>query len=147
MLNINTNNKESLYESDYCLWLDTTLQQLKNNDFTNIDLVNLIEEIESLGRKERAELLSRLIVLFEHLLKLKYWQQELERNKRGWSNTVIEQTNQIEILLEDSPSLKSSLSNISDRAYSRALKVTKKKTGLNNLPENNPFKLPDIIEY
>lgn len=142
-----TNNKKSLYESDYCLWLDTTLQQLKNNDLTNLDLVNLIEEIESLGRKERAELLNRLIVLFEHLLKLKYWQQELERNKRGWNNTVIEQTNQIEILIEDSPSLKSSLDTIVDRAYSRALKVTQKKTGLANLPENNPFKLQDIIEY
>lgn len=141
-----TNNKKSLYESDYCLWLDTTLQQLKNNDLTNLDLVNLIEEIESLGRKERTELLNRLIVLFENLLKLKYWQQELERNKRGWNNTVIEQTNQIEILLEDSPSLKSSLEAISDRAYFRALKVTKKKTGLDNLPKNNPFKLQDIIE-
>ena len=147
MSKIATNNKKSLYESDYCLWLDTTLQQLKNNDLSNLDLVNLIEEIESLGRKERAELLNRLIVLFEHLLKLKYWQQELERNKRGWNNTVIEQTNQIEILLEDSPSLKYSLDTIVDRAYSRALKVTKKKTGLANLPENNPFKLHDIIEY
>jgi hypothetical protein len=147
MLKITSSHKKSLYESDYYLWLDTTLQQLKNNDLTNLDLVNLIEEIETLGRKERAELLNRLIVLFEHLLKLKYWQQELARNKRGWNNTVIEQTNQIEILLEDSPSLKSSLNDIVDRAYSRALKVTKKKTGLANLPENNPFKLQDIIEY
>ena len=60
MSKIATNNKKSLYESDYCLWLDTTLQQLKNNDLSNLDLVNLIEEIESLGRKERAELLNRL---------------------------------------------------------------------------------------
>ena len=142
-----TNNKKSLYESDYCLWLATTLQQLKNNDLTNLDLVNLIEEIESLGRKERTELLNRLIVLFEHLLKLEYWKQELDRNKRGWNNTVIEQTNQIEIQLEDSPSLKSSLDAIVDRAYSRALKVTKKKTGLDNLSENNPFKLQDVIEW
>ena len=147
MLETNTNNKISLYESDYCLWLDTTLQQLKNNDFKNLDLANLIEEIESLGRKERAELLNRLIVLFEHLLKLKYWQQELDRNQRGWNNTVIEQTNQIEILLEDSPSLKPSLNDIVERAYTRALKVTKKKTGLDNLPKNNPFDLQDIIEW
>ena len=147
MLETNTNNKISLYESDYCLWLDTTLQQLKNNDFKNLDLANLIEEIESLGRKERAELLNRLIVLFEHLLKLKYWQQELDRNQRGWNNTVIEQTNQIEILLEDSPSLKPSLDAIVERAYARALKVTKKKTGLDNLPENNPFDVRDIIEW
>jgi hypothetical protein len=39
-----------------------------------------------------------VIVLFEHLLKLEYWQEEVERNKRGWNNTVIEQINQIEIL-------------------------------------------------
>ena len=142
-----TNNKNSLYESDYCLWLDNTLQHLKNNDIANIDLDNLIEEIESLGRKERAELLNRLIVLFEHLLKLEYWKQELARNERGWNNTVIEQINQIEILLEDSPSLKSSLDAIIDRAYSRALKVTQKKTGLDNLPQNNPFKLQNIIEW
>ena len=147
MLETNITNKKSLYESDYSLWLETTLKQLKNNDFRNLDLANLIEEIESLRRKERTELLNRLIVLFEHLLKLKYWQQELERNKRGWNNTVIEQTNQIEILLEDSPSLKSSLDAIKDRAYSRALKITKKKTELDNLPEKNPFELQDIIEW
>ena len=147
MLETNTTRQKSLYESDYCLWLDTTLQQLKNNDFKNLDVTNLIEEIESLGRKERAELLNRLIVLFEHLLKLKYWKQELARNERGWQNTVIEQTNQIEILLEDSPSLKPNLDAIVDRAYARALKVTKKKTGLDNLPENNPFDWQNIIEW
>gem|GEM_PF-4021190 len=51
----------------------------------------MIEEIESLDRKERAELRNRLKVLFEHLLKLNYWSQEKEWNQRGWNLTIEEQ--------------------------------------------------------
>jgi hypothetical protein len=131
------NNK--LYESDYYHWLQTTAIQLKRQDLEALDWENLIEEIESLGRKERAELRNRLTILFEHLLKLKYWDAEKEPNERGWKLTVKEQQIQIRRNLADSPSWKSAIALLSEQAYEDALEITKFKTGLETLPEQNPF--------
>jgi hypothetical protein len=135
----------SLYENDYYLWLIETAEKLKRGSFQEIDLANLIEEIESLGRKERAELRNRLKVLLEHLLKLNYWEQEKERNLRGWKITISEQSIQIAQLIKDSPSLKSHLEVLMKEAYQNALKITRVKTQLDNLPESNPFDLESIL--
>lgn len=141
---MNTIEQYYLYEKDYYLWLDTTIKKLKSGSFEQIDKDNLIEELESLGRKERSELRNRLKVLFEHLLKLNYWHEEKERNQRGWNVTITEQTIQIKQLIADSPSLKSHLDILTEEAYKNALKITKVKTQLDNLPEHNPFDL-DIL--
>ncbi len=138
---MDTTKQKSLYDRDYYLWLDTTVKQLRKRSFESLDLENLIEEVESLGRKERAELRNRLKVLFEHLLKLNYWEKEREWNQRGWNLTIEEQKLQIKRLIADSPSLKSHLAVLSQEAYEDALKITKLKTGLDSLPENNPFDL------
>ncbi|MFZ9738471.1 MAG: DUF29 domain-containing protein, partial [Prochlorotrichaceae cyanobacterium] len=66
--------KTSLYEQDFLLWSEDTAAKLRARDFENLDLENLIEEVESLGRSDRKELLSRLVVIFEHLLKRLYVQ-------------------------------------------------------------------------
>jgi hypothetical protein len=62
----------SLYEQDILLWVEDTVNKLKNHDFKNLDLDNLIEEVESLGISQKKELISRLMVLLEHLLKRLY---------------------------------------------------------------------------
>jgi hypothetical protein len=57
----------TLYEEDFYLWLKTTAEQLKKGQFAEVDLDNLIEEIESMGRSERHALKSLLTRLLEHL--------------------------------------------------------------------------------
>lgn len=47
------NSSDNLYEKDFCLWIDATVKKLKNQQFQNIDLPNLIEEIESMGKREK----------------------------------------------------------------------------------------------
>lgn len=61
---------ETLYDQDYYLWLKTTINQLRTGQLSVVDLDNLIEELESMGRSEKRALKSLLIKLFEHLLKL-----------------------------------------------------------------------------
>ena len=56
--NIDTLAMQDLYESDYLLWIEETSQLLKTKNFDRLDLTNLIEEIESLGRSERNKLIS-----------------------------------------------------------------------------------------
>ena len=97
----------SLYKRDFLLWTTDTVSKLKTHDFDQLDLENLIEEIESLGRSEKKELKSRLLILLEHLLKRLFVNSP--NDYRGWEITIDEQRRQIELELEDSPSLKTDI--------------------------------------
>lgn len=101
--------RPSLYDTDYQLWLDQTVAQLKVQDFSQIDLENLIEEIESLGRSDKRAISSYLMRLCEHLLKIKYWESERKTCLRGWKLEVRNFRLQVQAILKDSPSLRNHL--------------------------------------
>ena len=100
----------TLYERDYYQWLRQTATLLKKKEFTELDLGNLIEEIESLGKSEKRAVKSNLVVLILHLLK---WRYQPEKRSRSWKSSIREHRRRIEYLLSDSPSLKNYLSEIS----------------------------------
>lgn len=137
----------SLYNEDYYQWLSITVKQLQNSDYSQVDWKNLLEELESLAKAEKRELKSRLIVLIEHLLKLAYWESERDYNSSGWKNTIIEQRRQIDLLLEDSPSLKPMLADLFDSCYLRAKQDTSYKTGrpIDIFPQDPPFDLEQVL--
>ncbi|WP_083389526.1 DUF29 domain-containing protein [Trichormus sp. NMC-1] len=121
MLTSDTN--KTLYEQDFYLWIQTTVKLLQEGKLEQLDIDNLIEEIDSMGRSEKKELKTRLIVLIEHLLKLQYSTEEKDDNARGWRNTVVEQRRQIAYTLADSPSLKSVLNDVFLDCYADARKI------------------------
>ena len=90
-----------------------------------MDLENLLEEIESLGRSEKKEIKSRLTTLIEHLLKRLYIDMPQEFN--GWERTIRHQRTEIEFALDDSPSLKALWGNTFDIAFRAALRDVKKE--------------------
>lgn len=114
-----TETKLSLYEQDFALWIEDVAAKLKTRDFDNLDLENLIEEIESLGKSDRRELKNRLTVLLAHILKRMYVNSP--ENFNGWELTILEQRRQIKNLLQDSPSLKPYLAQIFSGVYEDAL--------------------------
>lgn len=126
----NTQNIKNLYERDFYLWIQTTIQQICKRDFDSVDWENLLEELEDLGNEQKHKLESRLLVLFEHLLKLAYWETEREYNSRGWKGTILEQRKQLIKLLKKNPSLKPYLIKIFDECYQDARDITLVKTGL-----------------
>lgn len=63
---------KTLYDKDFALWIEETVNKLKKGKFNQVDWANVIEEIESLGKQDKRELKNRLITLFEHILKRKY---------------------------------------------------------------------------
>ncbi|MBE9089481.1 DUF29 domain-containing protein [Microcystis aeruginosa LEGE 11464] len=115
--------KSDLYEKDYYLWIEKTISLLENRQFSDLDLENLIEEISSMGKSEKRSLESYLTRLLEHLLKLVYWQSELEYNQRGWKNEIRNFRLRIQQIIEDSPSLKPYLSEIFSPCYQNARKL------------------------
>ncbi|HAC65776.1 MAG TPA: DUF29 domain-containing protein [Cyanothece sp. UBA12306] len=138
---------KNLYEEDFNLWIEYTIKLLKETRFEKVDLDNLIEEIEAMGRREKRELESRLITIIEHLLKLQYWTAEKEDNQRGWRITVIEQRRKLNRLLKDSPSLNRFLEDIFLECYQTARQDTLKKYDLSSaiFPVSPPFTVKKII--
>ena len=144
MLNQTISTPNTLYEQDFYLWTQTTAQKLKENKLHEIDIPNLIEEIESMGRSEKRELKSRLIILLMHLLK---WQYQPEKRSESWRSTITEQRISIEVLLEDSPSLKPLVAEIFNDCYQKArLKASEEtKIKLNFFPQESPFNQEETI--
>lgn len=99
----------SLYDTDYQVWLNATVEQLRTHDFSHLDLDHLIEEMESLGKRDRRAIASYLTRLCEHLLKLMYWESERALCFRGWRVEVRNFRLKIQAILHDSPSLRSCL--------------------------------------
>lgn len=136
----------SLYDRDFYLWLNLTAQQLREKQFDQLDINNLIEEIESMGRSEKRELYNRLIILMFHLLK---WKYQASHRSGSWSSTISEQQIQIESLLLDSPSLNSYLEDIFNKCYQKAREKAAKETKLNifTFPEENIFSINNVLNF
>ena len=108
-----------LYETDFNLWLEQTVNHLKKGNLEALDLDNLIEEISDMGRNNRREVFVRLKVLLMHLLK---WQYQPKKRTNSWINTIDEQREQLELIFRDSPSLKPYLADIFAECYQKAVR-------------------------
>ncbi|MEE3719733.1 DUF29 domain-containing protein [Tumidithrix elongata RA019] len=86
---------KNLYDTDYHLWVEQTVKHLENKEFDALDLKNLIEEFSDLSRREKRKLESLLTRLFEHLLKLKYWELERTQNRGLWEAEILNFRKQI----------------------------------------------------
>ena len=91
------------YDHDFARWSAEQSALIRQGRFDEIDLENVAEEIESLGRSDRKEIRNRQEVLLRHLLK---WEFQPRKRKAGWRSTIFEQRRQIKLLIKESPSLK-----------------------------------------
>lgn len=134
-----------LYERDFCLWLELNVQQMKAGALEAIDMIHVIEELETMGRSERQALQSNLQVVLMHLLKYKY---QPEKRSKSWRFTLLEHRDRIEALLEDSPSLRTYLSEIFARCYAKARKKAAVETELDIeiFPLSSPFTIEETLD-
>ncbi|MCA2717488.1 DUF29 domain-containing protein [Microcystis sp. M169S2] len=144
-MNITISN---LYDSDYQLWLESTINQLRRGDFQAVDWPNLLEELADLGKNNRRALKSLLTRLLEHLLKLTYWQSQRDYNQAGWKKEIRNFRLQIADLLADSPSLKSYLREILAKCYldARNLLIDETKLDASIFPLEVLASLEEILD-
>lgn len=118
---------------------------LRSQQWSQIDLPNLIEEIESLGKQQRQELRNRLSVLVGHLLK---WHYQPKHRSRSWLATLRIQRLDIAELLEDNPSLKPYIEEALRNAYLKGIELAVAETNLPNrtFPAECPYSLVDISD-
>jgi hypothetical protein len=133
------------YDNDFFQWTQTTAEMIRQGRLAEVDLEHVAEEIEAMGRRDRRELRSRLIVLLAHLLK---WEFQPELRTPSWSSTIDEQRTQIQFIIQDSPSLRRLPSDELAATYKRAVKRAIAQTGLDPdcFPPSCPYTVRQILD-
>lgn len=119
--------KKLEYDQDFYQWAIHNAALVRQRKFSEIDFKNIAEELESMGRSDKRELINRFALLLAHLLK---WKFQPDRRSNSWKYTIEEQRFEVSELLEDSPSLKKELQQKINRAYQKALLMAASETGL-----------------
>lgn len=136
----------ALYEQDFFAWTMQNAQLLREGNLNEADILNIAEELESMGKHDKRALLSRLTVLLMHLLK---WRYQASFRSKSWELTIKEQRRQIEKLFKDSPSLKRYLDEVGlDEVFTDALEIACDETGLpaSSFPETCPYSIEQLLD-
>ncbi|MEH2418348.1 DUF29 domain-containing protein [Nostoc sp.] len=133
------------YTADFNLWIEETAQLLRSHRWQEVDLEYLIEEVEGLGKSERRAIASQLTRLLLHLLK---WQYQSQRRSDSWLDSITDSRTQIELAIEDSPSLKSYPTEQLQESYQRARRQAAKQTEMliSVFPEVCPYSLELVLD-
>jgi len=135
---------QMLYDQDFYAWANEQAALLRNGRFSEADIAHIAEEIESMGKAEKRELVSRLTVLLLHLHK---WQFQPGFRGNSWRNTIRIRRSEVAAHIADNPSLKATLSEAIDRAYGTAAIEAETETGLadSTFPANCPWSFDQMM--
>jgi Domain of unknown function DUF29 len=140
----------TLYDEDILLWTEQQADVLRTiartrHDLPNeLDLENVIEEIESVGRSELASVESYLRLILMHLIKL-YAEPQSEA-ARHWRSAILGL--RADMMARYAPSMRQRIDI--DRLWRLAceqalLSLDEGNERVSNLPDRSPFTLDDVI--
>ena len=138
-------SKSALYDTDFYAWSLEQAALLRAGHLGHADIERIAEEIESMGKTEKRELISRLTALLIHLLK---WRFQPELRGAGWRLTIEEQRLQIALHLADNPSLKALQTQALADSYRLAVIGARRETGLGAaiFPQTCPWSFDETID-
>jgi len=133
------------YEQDFYAWTQRTAELLRAGRFDEADIEHVAEEIEDMGRRDVRELSSRMQVLLAHLLK---WQVQTDQRSASWRGTITAQRQELDSVLEQSPSLRPKLASGLADNYARAVKRAAAETGLgsDHFPDACPYRVEQVLD-
>jgi hypothetical protein len=138
-------SNHELHKKDFYAWTKETVQLLKEGKLSEVNVMNIAEEIDDMGNSEKRGVVSQISRLITHLLKWKY-QPVLRGN--SWKNTIKAARVEIADFFNDSPSLKNEVVTKFAIAYKKALYVASTETGIDetNFPKECPFTLEQCLD-
>jgi hypothetical protein len=133
------------YEDDVVAWSAEQARLLRERRFELLDIANLAEEIEDVGKSEQRDLANRMALLLAHLLK---WQIQPERRGASWQLTIRNQRRGIARRLEETPSLRARLADSAwwAGAWDDAAARAAEETGLSDLPDACPWEAEQVLD-
>jgi hypothetical protein len=137
--------KPSRRDQDFCAWSLEQAALLRQRRTAEADLDLIAEEIESMGKTEKRELVSRLTVLLLPLLK---WRFQPKGRGKSWRLSIANARDEIADLIADNPSLKSMLEDVTAQAYRYARRKAAIETSLgeDRFPGQCPWTFAKAIE-
>ena len=117
----------STYDSDFYAWAMEQAALIRAGNLAAVDLEHVAEEIESMGKSEKRELVNRLKVLLLHLLK---WRHQPEFRGNSWRLSIANTRDELADHLADNPSLKAKLGETLATAYRYARREAAMETAL-----------------
>jgi hypothetical protein len=139
---------ETRYDTDFYAWTQAQAAALRGKEWAALDVENIAEEIDSLGRSDRRAITHQLERLLTHLLKWAYQPQQRSRYGRSWSRSLYQARAAINDPIEESPSLQDYPAQRMTLAYRRALRLAADDTGLPpaTFPAACPWSLEQILD-
>lgn len=133
-----------LYDRDFALWIGEQVRLLEAGEWAALDVPNLVEELQGLTKRDERALGSQLQRVMLHLLKRRH---QPERASRSWADSIRHGRNEIEDILDQSPSLRRRLPDLMRKHYPRAVADAASQTGLpdKTFPDESPFSLAEIL--
>lgn len=133
------------YDSDGYSWALEQAALLRARRFDLIDIENIAEEIESLGKSFADELYDHYERLLAHLL---IWQFVPEQRSYGWMGKVRLERVKIVDHLQDNPGLKTRQAELFDEVYPQARLLAVIETDLppEHFPEACPYSLEQAMD-
>ena len=137
--------RDCTYEADFHAWATEQATLLRAGRLSDIDVEHIAEEIETLGRGERREMVNRLSVLLLHLLK---WAYQPERRGKSWELNIKEQRRQLARHLRDNPSLGAWTDQAMADAYGDAVLRAELEINfaIGMLPWNCPYRFEQALD-
>lgn len=133
------------YDTDFLVWNSTQIELLRSKQFDRLDLENIIEELESMARKERRGFQHRIEKLVMHLLKCKV---QPKRISGSWLGTIREQRHRISLLMKEMPSLRPTLEYHMLKSYPHVVARAADETRLprSDFPTTMPFTKEQLLD-
>lgn len=132
-------------DDDFALWAAEQAALVRAHRFDRLDLENVAEELESLGRGDKYQIDSRMEVLLAHLLK---WEFQPGERTNSWRAILFEQRYRINRLIKESPSLRGRPGEILAGSYTIGRYEAIKETKLPEMafPETCPYTIEQILD-
>lgn len=133
------------YDADFYAWTNNQAAALRGGRFADLDIENLAEEIEDLGKEQFSKVRSAFRIILLHMLK---WDHQAERRSRGWTTSIATHRLDLDDVLKENPSLRRRREEAVLAAYRWARIKAADETGLRlrELPTDCPYSLDDILE-
>ena len=126
------------YRDDYAAWVEHQLGLLRQRRFDELDVENLIDEVEDLGKSEFRAFVSAIEIVIVHMLR---WDYQPERRGDSWRESIAEHRKRIEFEIADSPSYRGRIDEAMERAFgtARPKAARQMRRPARLMPKSNPY--------